>query len=296
MWWFTTLSKEIINAQVHGVIHWFLIEKLCLHKALSIIFADPYVHEDCFHNVFVWVQVCKQKCAFLHYRIIQKYRQYGSGLDWSRGTRLMLIPLAVSLVLTSSLKHKLSLNSLRVKYDSGHTSLGCVDASVSFIQLSSLQVLFTHPIVLCIKLVWKRERGRGNLCGNLIYSNLLAGYSGVLERAALNRWTGWHSVECVPACVHVSVWTHGTQLYKNNLPLCVCVWVYERAHFCVRLHVQYAFVTGESFSAIWALLSVSVKDPHYFLICSSLILYKGTHIDDYLVHAVINELSEQLVF
>lgn len=134
---------------------------LRIHMCTRIVFA----------TFFVWVQVCKQKCAFLHCRIIQKYRQYGSRLDWSRGTRLMLIPVAVSLVLTSSLKHKLSLNSLRVKYDSGHTSLGCshhccvcVDASVPLIQLSSLQVLFTHPIVLCIKLVWKRERGREGIC------------------------------------------------------------------------------------------------------------------------------------
>lgn len=80
--------EEIINAQVHGVIHWYLIEKLCLHQlawdayhGALIIFADPYVHEDCFRNVFCMSPSMQAKmCLFAlqnHTEISTVWKQTG---------------------------------------------------------------------------------------------------------------------------------------------------------------------------------------------------------------------------
>lgn len=97
----------------------------------------------------------------------------------------------------------------------------------------------------------------------------------------------WNSHVCVSTCSYISVWT---VTHINNL-------LKSFASVCMRLHLNVCCVfvlcvypRGE-FLAIWALLSVSVKDSQYFVICYS--LSRETHIDVYLIQTVINELSAQ---
>ncbi len=153
----------------------------------------------------------------------------------------------------------------------------CVDTSVHLVDYkhcSWIQQL--HAWFMCIR--------RENVCGILI--NRSIGDSSVLERAAPLQWINEDDA---------ALWSVCAQLFMslNSWMIKTFLFMYEVAFVCVCVCVCASVVChrGE-FSAIWALLSVSVKEPHYF-ICYSLILHNGTHIDGYLVRTVINALSLQ---
>lgn len=145
----------------------------------------------------------------------------------------------------------------------------------------SIYVCVGGGVCLCV-CERDRESEKECLCGNL--TKWLIGYSSVLERAALLKWADEDDApSSLPEPQHTNLTTA-----QNNLPLCAFVRVYLWANVCLgRVCVCHRGV----FLAIWALLPVSATQTQYFVICSSLVLYEGDHIDDYLVDIVINELS-----
>ncbi len=170
-----------------------------------------------------------------------------------------------------------------MKYDSGHVTLGCTNRLLCLrwhiCALSWLQALFMDPAAACMIHVYKERECVWHSNQSINRWQQCVREAGSV---AMNQWRWCSPLECVCTIVYVF-----EQLDDKNFPFyvwgCICV--------CLCVCVSVVCHRGE-FSAIWALLSVSVKEPHYF-ICYSLILHNGTHIDGYLVRTVINALSLQ---